>query len=162
MRFPAPPTTLRRACLSSRSAPACSGGTGVTEMEDVLMNKQSWVCGVVFLAGILLNAQDVSQVPPENLKVVVAKRSEQFVELLRRAEAGDEHAQYSVANAYSTGTGVPKDDAEAIRWWLQAAKERRGWGSESHGICVRVRIGSASELSRSCALFQQRGRAEAG
>src|SRR4029077_7299242 len=106
-----------------RASPPSDRSTGAVETEAVPMNKQCWICGVAFLAGSLLNAQDVSQAPPEDPKAVVANRSEQFVELLRRAKAGEGHAQDSVASAYSVAPGGPRDDAEAIRWCLQAAQK---------------------------------------
>ena len=85
----------------------------VVETEAIPMNKHLRICGFVLLAGILLNAQDVFPVPTDNSKDVLARGSEQFVELLRRDEAGDEYAQFDVANAYGSGAGIPKDDAEA-------------------------------------------------
>ena len=90
--------------------------------EAVAMNTQLWVCGYVLLAAMLLNAQDVPAVPSENLENAVANRSVPFVDLLREAEAGNVSAQFSVANAYSIGSVVPKNDAEAVRWWLEAAR----------------------------------------
>jgi TPR repeat protein len=72
---------------------------------------------------MLLNAQDVPPEPSESLGNAVANRSVPFVDLLREAEAGNESAQYDVANSYGTGSGVPKNDAEAVRWCLQAARK---------------------------------------
>ena len=37
------------------------------------------------------------------------------------AEAGDARAQYNLALLYSYGQGVAQSDAEAVRWWRQAA-----------------------------------------
>ena len=91
--------------------------------EAVAMNTQLWVCGYVLLAATLLNAQEVPAVRSENLENAVANRSLPFVDLLREAEAGNASAQYSVANAYGIGNVVPKNDAEAVRWWLQAARK---------------------------------------
>ena len=86
------------------------------------MNTPLRGCGFVLLAAMLLSAQDVPAVPSENLENTVANRSVPFVDLLREAEAGNASAQYSVANAYAIGSVVPKNGAEAVRWWLQAAR----------------------------------------
>jgi len=94
----------------------------LAETEAVAMKRQFWVLGFVLLAAMLLNAQDVSSVSPRNMGNAIANRSVPFVELLRQAEAGDKYAQYIVANAYATGSGVPKNDAETVRWLLQAAR----------------------------------------
>ncbi len=41
--------------------------------------------------------------------------------LRARAEQGVAEAQYNLGLRYATGTGVPPDDAEAVRWWRLAA-----------------------------------------
>ena len=112
----------------------------------VAMNRQFWVYGFVFLAAMLLNAEDVTPVFPENLANAVANRSVPFVELLQQAEAGDKYAQYSVANAYAAGSGVPKNDAEAVRWWLQAARQGFAEAQNSMGYIIRARHWSATGL----------------
>jgi len=117
------------------------------------MNKQLWMCGVVSLVGILLNAQDVSPAPSENLKDVVGKRSQQFVELLRRAEACDEYAQYNVANAYSTGTGVAKDSAEAVRWWLQSAQNGIAEAQNRMGYLYEYGLGVPQDFREAARYF---------
>ncbi|MGC2060015.1 MAG: hypothetical protein WA653_17240, partial [Candidatus Sulfotelmatobacter sp.] len=64
------------------------------------MNKESWVCGFVFLAAMFVNAQDAHPVSSTNVESRAPRESAPFVDLLRQAEAGDTHAQYSVADAY--------------------------------------------------------------
>ena len=39
------------------------------------------------------------------------------------AEAGDADAQYSMGWMYDTGDGVPKDYAEAVKWYRKAAEQ---------------------------------------
>ena len=84
------------------------------------MNRQSWIYGFILLPAVLI-AQDVIPVSPESLANMAANRSVPFVDLLLQAEAGDKYAQYRLADAYATGNGVPKSDAEAVKWLLQAA-----------------------------------------
>ena len=43
--------------------------------------------------------------------------------LLVRAEAGDAEAQNILGSSYSSGFGVPEDDAEAARWYRLAADQ---------------------------------------
>jgi len=46
------------------------------------------------------------------------------VELLRPlAQAGDAQAQVGLGHLYSTGSGVPRDEAEAARWYRLAADQ---------------------------------------
>ncbi|HIE93052.1 MAG TPA: sel1 repeat family protein, partial [Acidobacteria bacterium] len=44
-----------------------------------------------------------------------------LTELQERAEQGNPSAQYNLARQYVTGTGVPRDDQEAARWYRLAA-----------------------------------------
>ena len=39
------------------------------------------------------------------------------------AQQGDPHAQYVLGFMYDWGQGVPKDDAEAVRWFRLAAEQ---------------------------------------
>jgi len=38
------------------------------------------------------------------------------------AEAGDAAAQNRLGSIYQHGEGVPKDDAESVKWYLKAAE----------------------------------------
>jgi TPR repeat protein len=47
---------------------------------------------------------------------------ESLPKLLKAAEGGEgEDAQYALARMYETGSGVAKDDAEAVKWLVKAA-----------------------------------------
>ena len=48
--------------------------------------------------------------------------AEDFAETKKKAEAGDAVAQFNPGKMYNNGTGVPKDDAEAMKWWRKAAE----------------------------------------
>ena len=41
------------------------------------------------------------------------------------AEQGDAEAQFNLGVRYRDGTGVPQDDAEAVRWYRLAAEQRQ-------------------------------------
>jgi len=49
--------------------------------------------------------------------------AQNVTELKSKAESGDVLAQSTLGNAYHLGKGVPKDEAEAIRWWQKAAEK---------------------------------------
>lgn len=60
-----------------------------------------------------------------NLGVVLrlaGRWKEAIPELQAAAEAGHSKAQYFLASAYASGTGVDRDQALAIRWWMSAAE----------------------------------------
>ena len=44
-------------------------------------------------------------------------------ELRAKAEKGDADAQQSLGFMYFTGQGVPKDQAEAVKWWRKGAEQ---------------------------------------
>lgn len=53
----------------------------------------------------------------------LAETSEGLQELETQAERGDAEAQYNLGRAYLLGEGVPKDAAEAVKWWRKAAEQ---------------------------------------
>lgn len=120
------------------------------------MNKQSWIYGFILAPAVLI-AQDVIPESPESLANVAANRSAPFVDLLLQAEAGNKYAQYRLGNAYATGSGVPKNDAEAVKWLLQAAWNRFAEAQNSmgyryeHGTGVYQDYGEALRWFRSAA-----------
>ena len=46
-----------------------------------------------------------------------------FRETLQAAAQGDAAAQFNLGNMYKDGRGVRQDDAEAVRWYRQAAAQ---------------------------------------
>src|ERR1700746_3904499 len=120
------------------------------------MNRQSWIYGFILLPAVLI-AQDVIPVSPESLANMAANRSVPFVDLLLQAKAGDKYAQYRLGNAYASGSGVAKNDAEAVKWMLQAAgngfaeaQNAMGYRYE-HGTGVPQDYGAALHWFRSAA-----------
>ena len=43
--------------------------------------------------------------------------------LVEKAEKGDSTAQYFLGAMYAKGEGVPKDNAEAVKWFRKAAEQ---------------------------------------
>ena len=52
-----------------------------------------------------------------------AQKKLKTTELLLNAQNGSAEAQYQLAQAYETGDGVPKDLAEAVKWYRKAADQ---------------------------------------
>jgi uncharacterized protein len=52
-----------------------------------------------------------------------SQSSQSIADLRSRAEKGDAQAQSALGDSYHKGDGVPKDDAEAVRWWTKAAEQ---------------------------------------
>jgi len=52
-----------------------------------------------------------------------AARASDWHEILQKAQKGDAAAQMKVADMYRNGRGVPKDSAEAAKWYRKAAEQ---------------------------------------
>ena len=50
-------------------------------------------------------------------------KRQEFSSLLARAEKGDLNAQFDLAGMYYEGKGVPKNSAEAVKWFRLAANQ---------------------------------------
>ena len=60
----------------------------------------------------------------------VARKS--FQETKIEAEKGNAPAQYNLGVMYGNGRGVPKDEAEAYKWWLLAGAAGRSRRQDEH------------------------------
>lgn len=59
------------------------------------------------------------------------------------AELGDVGAQYNLGVRYQNGMGVPKDDAEAVRWYRRAAEQGLSAAHNALGVMYNYGIGAA-------------------
>ena len=57
------------------------------------------------------------------VNVAVGADSPDVAATRQKAEAGDATAQYSLGLMYYNGEGVPKDSAEAVKWYRKAADQ---------------------------------------
>jgi TPR repeat protein len=86
--------------------------------------------GLVLL--VVLNASGQEAAAPQQ------NGHEQSVAELRRcAEAGDAEAQYTLAVRYSSGHGVPQNDAEALTWFRKSADSGHAMGQVTLGLIYR-------------------------
>ena len=69
--------------------------------------------------------------------------TEGFQLLMKLAERGVANAQYEVASAFYTGTGVTRDIAEAAKWAQRAADQ-----NNLHGLLMIGNLHRGSELGR--------------
>ena len=63
------------------------------------------------LVFVLLAAAGFAEAPPD------------FAETKKNADAGKAYAQYNLGLIYAQGEGVPKNDAEAVKWYRKAAEQ---------------------------------------
>ena len=55
-------------------------------------------------------------------------------ELRDRADEGSPAAQFNLARLYVSGTGVPQDDLEAVRWYRLAADQGHTAAQHNRGL----------------------------
>jgi hypothetical protein len=80
------------------------------------------------------------------------------------AERGEPEAQFSLGRLYAKGRGTPKNEAEAVRWYLKAAEQGERNASYSLGIMYGMGRGVRQDLIASADWFMraaQQGHAEA-
>lgn len=89
------------------------------------MRCQLLLLGVVALFGASCSAaQPKVAVQPVMVQVPKSEVSSPAVQRLRTlAEQGNAEAQFNIGQAYEHGRGVPKDYAEALRWYRLAAEQ---------------------------------------
>ena len=57
-----------------------------------------------------------------------------FAETKKKAEQGDADAQSNLGKMYANGDGVPKDSAEAVKWFRKSAEQ--GYAAAQHNLGV--------------------------
>ena len=60
------------------------------------------------------------------------KASKQYI---KAANQGDAHAQWRLASCYENGTGVEKNEANAVEWYLKAAEQENESAQRCLGLC---------------------------
>lgn len=83
-------------------------------------------CAVLLGAPAVVRAQDTSTTAELAARRIAFR--------LRAAKAGDADAQWVVGLAYHRGQVVPKDDAEAVKWWRLAAAQGSADAQWSLGV----------------------------
>ena len=57
------------------------------------------------------------------LAVMVLSAQDDLDTVRQAADQGDANAQFNLGHMYYNGEGVPKDDAEAVKWYRLAAEQ---------------------------------------
>jgi TPR repeat protein len=68
-------------------------------------------------------------------------------ELQRAAAEGNSRAQNDLARRYHLGEGVPKDFAEALKWYRLSAEQGEPSAQNSIGVCYERGEGVSQDLS---------------
>ena len=67
-------------------------------------------------------------------------------ETRKKAESGDATAQFNLGLMYANGEGVPKDDAEAVRWYRLAADQGLAPAQFNLGLMYAIGEGVPKDL----------------
>jgi hypothetical protein len=70
------------------------------------------------------------------------------------AEQGDANAQYKLGNMYYYGQGVPRDYAEAFRWYSKAADQGNAMGQSGLGYLYAHGEGVPQDYARALGLYR--------
>jgi uncharacterized protein len=57
-------------------------------------------------------------------------------QLVARAEASDDEAQFELGQCYANGTGLALDDVQAAAWYRRAAESGNTNASVAYGRCL--------------------------
>ena len=78
------------------------------------------------------------------LAVMVLSAQDDLDTVRQAADQGDAEAQYNLGVIYNNGEGVPKDDAEAVRWFQLAAEQ--GYAKAQFELGYKYRWGHGVPL----------------
>jgi len=99
-------------------------------------------CCCVFVAVSRLSAQ--LEPPPLNIQ-----------EVKKQAEAGNANAQFDLGLHYYRGDGVPKNFAEACKWYLHAAEQNQMYAQNNLGHCYELGQGVSKNLIEACKWYRK-------
>ena len=78
-----------------------------------------------------------------------------FAETKKKAEAGDAAAQNNLGYMYYKGEGVPKDDAEAAKWYRKAAEQGEANAQVGLGYMYRTGTGVPKDSAEATKLWRK-------
>ena len=88
-------------------------------------------------------------------KTAPATPESPFEETKAKAEKGDAEAQFKLGVAYDIGKGVPKDEAEAVKWYRKAADQGNVGGQFGLGMAYANGQGVAKDEAESVKWFRK-------
>jgi len=89
------------------------------------------------------------------LFMAVAVSAQNIAELKKQAAAGDAKAQFNLGVMYFNGEGVPKDAAEAVRWFRKAAEQGLANAQYSLGLMYATGRGVSENDAESVRWFRK-------
>jgi len=70
----------------------------------------------------------------------------ELTQLIARAEAGDDEAQFELGKRYANGMGVVQDDVQAAAWYRRAAERGNTDAMVAYGRCLVEGRGVRADL----------------
>ena len=113
------------------------------------------------LAVKLISGQNIGAISLEGVGEVVkrarkeAEREREFEETLKAAEQGDAKAQFSLGIMYDFGRGVPKNEAEAVKWYRLAAEQGHAEAQHSLGYMYDYGAGVPEDKDEAIKWFRR-------
>ena len=102
---------------------------------------------LLLLVGMFAVSGWAQEAKPEPLCTDVSIWAEDYkpepysAELVKRAESGGEKAQCDLGYSYLNGTGVAKDEKEAVKWCTKSVKKGNAKAQCFLGTCYHLGIG---------------------
>lgn len=81
--------------------------------------------------------------------------TQQLTEMRKAAEQGFANAQYILGSCYDLGSGVPKDHAEAVKWFRKAADQGSADAQFSLGDCYYKGEGVLKDYAEAAKWFRK-------
>jgi TPR repeat protein len=78
-----------------------------------------------------------------------------FLETKSKAAAGNVDAQYKLASLHSSGKGVKKNDAEAVKWYRRVAEQKDARGQSMLGVMYTNARGVKRDYDKAIVWFQK-------
>ncbi len=85
---------------------------------------------------LVSGSQDASSVKGERGSVEI---------LQKKAEQGDAEAQWQLGDCFRLGTGIEKDDKQAVKWYRKAAEQSNAEGQWNIGCCYLYGVGVVTD-----------------
>jgi len=118
-----------------RDLPDFQFATEELHIYEILMFKLcAYVVSGLIVIGFILGQH--TSASPANKKGYESYKYEKLSEeLKKRAQDGDEFAQYNLGQIYEKGDGVKQNYAEAVKWFRKSAEQGNAWSQSELGVC---------------------------
>lgn len=126
--------------------------------ESIWQGEVPPAVGMRFAGFIWISARFLPEGPLEPL----LSRADLLTDAINRAESGDVNAMIELADIYTEGFRVGKDDAEAFRWYKAAAESGSIDGLIGLADCYKEGCGTEKDCEAAKALLLRAGSAGSG